>query len=104
MSKSRVILRRAAALLSLAASPTFAAMAAAEALGRGSSKFLCTGLGAASPLDGMAVMYMLMSAFHSTSWLRLFSQRQRPGDGLAGTGVAVDAVGPKAASGAVRMG
>jgi hypothetical protein len=33
---------------------------------------------AASPLNGMVPMYLLMSAFHSAPWLKLIS-RQRSG-------------------------
>ena len=53
--------------LFLAASPTFAVMAALAA--RGPQHMLC----AASPLSGMVWMYVLMSAFHSTPWLRLLA-------------------------------
>jgi len=32
-----------------------------------------------SPLGGMVVMYLLMSAFHSTHWLKLVSRRHHAG-------------------------
>lgn len=53
--------------LSLAAAPTFALMALANALGGGEP--IC-GM-ASSPLGGMTAMYGLMSAFHLAPWLRL---------------------------------
>jgi len=31
----------------------------------------------ASPLGGMAAMYLLMSAFHSPPWFNLLSKRRR---------------------------
>lgn len=74
--------------LSLAASPTFAIMALVTgALHVGPPDMLCAATQHASPLDGMVVMYALMSAFHSAPWLKLISSRrngsERPelGDG-----------------------
>ena len=64
-------------LLSLAAAPTFAIMAALTAVdGGGMSDMLCSAAHAASPLSGMVPMYVLMSAFHLAPWLRLISPRQ----------------------------
>jgi hypothetical protein len=40
---------------------------------------LCAAAQGASPLSGMAAMYLLMSAFHSVPWLKLISSR-RSGD------------------------
>jgi hypothetical protein len=61
----------AADCLSLAAAPTFAAMALLTAvLGGGPLDMIC---GAASPLTGMIPMYLLMSAFHTAPWLKLIS-------------------------------
>jgi hypothetical protein len=57
----------AAEYLSLAAAPTFAAMALATAAGAGPIDMLCS----ASPLGGMVPMYVLMSVFHAGPWLRL---------------------------------
>jgi len=71
---------RAAALgaadrLCLAAAPTFAIMALLTGvLTSGPPEMLCS---AASPLSGMAPMYLLMSVFHSTPWLKLISSRRR---------------------------
>jgi hypothetical protein len=31
-----------------------------------------------SPLSGMAAMYVLMSIFHLTPWLKLMRERRRP--------------------------
>ena len=60
----------AADWLSLAAAPTFAMMALlATGLGGGAAP-LCSGTGG-SPFGGMAPMYLLMSAFHVSPWLRL---------------------------------
>jgi hypothetical protein len=56
--------------LHLAAAPAFAFMALLTGLSGGD--MLC---GAASPLGGMAPMYLLMSAFHLPPWLRLMAGR-----------------------------
>jgi hypothetical protein len=66
--------RRAAAWLSLAAAPTFAAMALLTGLGGGPLDALCSA--DASPLSGMALMYLLMSAFHLAPWLKLIAGRR----------------------------
>ena len=64
----------AADFLYLAAAPTFATMALLTAvLGSGSGDALC----GASPLSGMILMYLLMSAFHLAPWLKLISARRR---------------------------
>ncbi len=59
--------------LSLAASPTFAIMALLTA-GDARADMLCSTVGA-SPLGGMATMYLLMAAFHAGPWLRLAARR-----------------------------
>jgi hypothetical protein len=75
--------RNAAALgvadwLCLAAAPTFAIMALLTGvLGGGAADTLCSGAQVASPLSGMVPMYLLMSAFHLTPWLKLVSQARR---------------------------
>jgi hypothetical protein len=63
--------------LSLAATPTFAFMAALTAiLGGGGHEMLCSAATPMSPLSGMIPMYLLMSAFHSAPWLKLVSRRR----------------------------
>jgi len=70
----------AVGLLSLAAAPTFAIMALLTgALYVGPPQTLCSATQHASPLNGMVVMYVLMSAFHSTPWLKLISSRRNGG-------------------------
>ena len=60
--------------LALAASPTFASMALLTAiLGGGPAELLCS---AASPLNGMVTMYLLMSAIHASPWLNLMLGRR----------------------------
>jgi hypothetical protein len=62
--------------LSLAAAPTFALMALLTGVFAGGSQdVLCSAAHDASPLNGMVVMYLLMSAFHAAPWLRLMSNR-----------------------------
>ena len=63
--------------LSLAAAPTFAIMALhTGAFDAGPQGMICSTTQHASPLNGMVVMYVLMSAFHSAPWLKLISGRQ----------------------------
>lgn len=65
----------AADWLCLAAAPTFAIMALLTGVpGGGAPELLCPAAHDASPLSGMAPMYLLMSAFHSAPWLKLISQ------------------------------
>ena len=59
--------------LGLAASPTFAAMALLTSLGSAPMAALCSA--ASFPLGGMVPMYLLMSVFHATPWLRLIAGR-----------------------------
>src|SRR5215469_12479036 len=67
--------------LALAAAPTFAMMATLTGiLDSGPHQMECSPAMHMSPLTGMVPMYALMSAFHSTAWLRLISrwaQRRR---------------------------
>jgi hypothetical protein len=74
----------AADWLCLAAAPTFAVMALLTGvLGGGSPDMLCAAAPGASPLSGMVLMYLLMSAFHLAPWLRLISSRRSgAGNGL----------------------
>lgn len=69
--------RSAAHWLSLAASPVFAVMALLTAThDGGAADILCSAVHGSSPLDGMTLMYVLMSVFHASSWLRLISMRR----------------------------
>ena len=64
--------------ISLAAAPTFAVMALLSGiLGGEPPDMLCSAVHGASPLSGMVLMYLLMSAFHSGPWLKLISRRRR---------------------------
>lgn len=64
-------------LLSLAGAPTFAVMALLTGgIDGGPPGMLCSATQHAFPLNGMVVMYLLMSAFHSAPWLRLFCNRR----------------------------
>ena len=70
-----------AGFLSLAAAPTFAAMALlTSAVGNGPADMLCSAAHA-SPLGGMVPMYLMMSAFHLTPWLKLITKARRPVQG-----------------------
>ena len=63
--------------LALAASPTFAIMALLTGvLSTGPPDVLCSAAHHASPLNGMVVMYVLMSAFHTAPWLKLIARRR----------------------------
>lgn len=57
-----------AAWLHLAATPSFAAMAAVTAMLGSGPDMIC---GHALSLTGMVPMYLLMSAFHAAPWLKL---------------------------------
>lgn len=68
---------RAADWLGLAAAPTFALMALlSDVLGDGPMDMLCSAAHGASPLSSMALMYGLMSAFHSARWLKWVARRR----------------------------
>jgi hypothetical protein len=67
--------RVAADWLCLAATPTFAVMALLSALGGNQPDILCMSMQHASPFNGMILMYLLMSAFHSAPWLKLICGR-----------------------------
>ena len=67
----------AADWLGFAAAPTFAIMALLTGgWGGGQMAMMCSAAPDASPLSGMAAMYLLMSAFHLTPWLKLISRRR----------------------------
>jgi hypothetical protein len=84
-SDSVAILRNAAMLgpadwLSLAAAPTFAIMALLTGvLDRHAPDMLCLTVHGASPLGGMVPMYLAMSVFHLTPWLKVGVFRRRLG-------------------------
>ncbi len=63
----------AARLLGLAASPTFALMGWAAA--SDGPMALCSSGAGALPMHGMTAMYLLMSLFHLSPWLKLASAR-----------------------------
>jgi hypothetical protein len=63
--------------LGLAAAPAFAILALWTALSGTESGMLCMGMPGASPLNGMALMYVLMSIFHAAPWMKLISSRRR---------------------------
>jgi hypothetical protein len=66
----------AAGWLGLAAAPTFALMALVTCVPSGGADMMCSAAHGVSPLSGMVPMYVLMSAFHSTPWLKLISRRR----------------------------
>jgi len=55
--------------LCLAATPTIAALALVEAVFGGQANILCAA-GHGLPVDGMVLMYALMSIFHAPPWAR----------------------------------
>ena len=77
MRNQVALINMAARGLSLAAAPTFAIMALLTSIpGGGMPDVLCSAAQGAAPLSGMAVMYLLMSAFHLAPWLKLASSRR----------------------------
>ena len=77
---SSVAAIRVADWLSLAAAPTFAVMALVTAIFDSAPDALCLAA-QGSPFSGMVVMYVLMSVFHVSPWLRLIYRsglRPRP--------------------------
>jgi hypothetical protein len=64
--------RGVAGLLHFAASPTFALMAWIAASDV-SPMALCSSASSILPINGMTAMYLLMSLFHLSPWLRLAS-------------------------------
>jgi hypothetical protein len=65
----------AAGLLGLGAAPVFALMALWTGL-FGQPDMLCMSLHETSSLNGMALMYALMTIFHAAPWLKLASSRR----------------------------
>lgn len=70
----------AAGWLALAASPIFALMAWVAA-GNAPRNTLCSAGPGLLPVDGMTTMYLLMSVFHLSPWLKLASRNPRPRTG-----------------------
>lgn len=61
--------------LTFAAAPTFALMAVVTGiLDSGAHQMACSAAMHMSPLSGMVLMYVLMSGFHLTPWLKLISR------------------------------
>lgn len=65
--------------LGLGATPTFLLMAAIAAGDAGHAALCATG---ALPIDGMALMYLLMGLFHLPPWLRLAGTMFHTGKGV----------------------
>ncbi|MBC2887155.1 hypothetical protein H7Q97_17370 [Ochrobactrum sp. CM-21-5] len=78
--------RHAASWLGLAASPAFALMAWVSA--NDTQGTLCASTSGILPIGGMAFMYLLMSFFHLSPWLKLASalsrQRTQPPSQIQG--------------------
>jgi hypothetical protein len=75
--KGKLASLSAADWLSLAAAPVFALMAVATLLvGDDHLSAVCTQSGGPTALAGMVPMYILMSAFHLSPWLRLTDPRR----------------------------
>lgn len=62
--------------LGLAAAPTFALMAWVSAVGS-PGMTICSAASAFAPINDMALMYLLMSFFHLSPWLKLLSVRSQ---------------------------
>ena len=76
-ARARGLPASVAGWLSLAAAPTFAIMALLTGVvGQETPDMLCGAMHGASPLGGMVPMYLLMSAFHLTPWLKLVLHRR----------------------------
>ena len=65
-----------ASWLGLAGAPTFALMALWSAFFSSQPDMLCTATQDSAPMSGMTLMYLLMSAFHSSPWLKLIANRR----------------------------
>lgn len=62
--------------LGLAAAPTFAIMALWTTLFRNDPDTLCMAMRGSSVMSAMTLMYLLMSVFHSSPWLKLIARRR----------------------------
>jgi hypothetical protein len=67
----------AAGWLGLAAAPTFALMALWTVFFNDQATMLCMAIPSSSPINGMTVMYLLMSFFHCGPWLKLLPRAKR---------------------------
>jgi hypothetical protein len=65
-----------ASWLGLAAAPTFGVIAVWSAFFSAQPDMLCAAMKSSSPMSGMTLMYVLMSAFHAAPWLKLISSRR----------------------------
>lgn len=68
--------RGAADWLALAAAPTFAVMAILTGLSGSGAQVFCSAAHP-SPLSGMVPMYLLMSLFHASPWLKRVGSESR---------------------------
>lgn len=73
--RRRLAAQGAARWLGLAAAPAFVVMALLTALGGSGPDMVCVAVQDTWPLGGMVPMYLLMSVFHLTPWLKLISCR-----------------------------
>jgi glycerol-3-phosphate acyltransferase PlsY len=62
--------------LGLAAAPTFALMAWISAVSS-PGMTMCSAASAFMPINDMALMYLLMSLFHASPWLKVFPARSQ---------------------------
>jgi hypothetical protein len=61
--------------LGLVAAPTFAIMALWTAIFSARPDMICMATHSASAMSGMTLMYLLMSVFHLSPWLKLIAGR-----------------------------
>jgi len=74
-SSTRSFSARALGLLCLAPTPTFALLGLLCAAQEGNlERLVCSAGYGSSPLTGMVSMYLLMSVFHSTPWIRMITR------------------------------
>ncbi len=69
--------------IGLTAAPTFAIMAAWTALFSAQPALFCMAVRGTSVMSGMTLMYLLMSVFHSSPWLKLIAGRSHGASGQA---------------------